>query len=132
MAQIPDKESQKKMIGELLRNADRFIKAAEWNKAFEEVNKALAIEPNNMYAMAYKDRINVSLAEEKKKAEEEKVKKLSDDKKGGEKPADQKRKNRKNLKSPLRKSGKNPPRRNQNLQPKKKFQPRGKMTLRYA
>ncbi|MFA6540652.1 MAG: hypothetical protein WCT99_03545 [Bacteroidota bacterium] len=90
MAQIPDKESQKKMIGELLRNADRFIKAAEWNKAFEEVNKALAIEPNNMYAMAYKDRINVSLAEEKKKAEEEKVKKLSDDKKGGEKPADQK------------------------------------------
>ncbi len=76
------------MIGELLKAADRYIKSTEWNKALEEVNKALAIEPNNMYAMAYKDRINVSIAEEKKKAEEEKVKKLSEDKKAGDKPAD--------------------------------------------
>jgi len=41
--------------------------SSDWNKALEEVDKALAIEPNNMYAMAYKDRINVSLTEEKKK-----------------------------------------------------------------
>ena len=74
-----DKESQKKMIGELLKAADRYIKSADWNKALDEVGKALAIEPNNMYAMAYKDRINVSLTEEKKKAESEKVKKLSED-----------------------------------------------------
>ncbi|MBP6672207.1 MAG: hypothetical protein KA247_03620 [Bacteroidetes bacterium] len=80
-----DKDSQKKMIGELLKAADRHIKTAEWNKALDEVGKALAIEPNNMYAMAYKDRINVSLAEEKKKAEEEKVKKLAEDKKTVEK-----------------------------------------------
>lgn len=78
---VVDRESQKKMIGELLKNADKHIKASEWKKALAEVDKALAIEPNNMYAMAYKDRINASIAEEKKKAEEEKVKKLSDEKK---------------------------------------------------
>jgi DNA repair exonuclease SbcCD ATPase subunit len=74
-----DKESQKKMIGELLKSADRYIKSAQWTKALEEVDKALAIEQNNMYSMAYRDRINISLAEERKKAENEKVKKLSED-----------------------------------------------------
>jgi hypothetical protein len=80
-----DKDSQKKMIGELLKAADRHIKTAEWAKALDEVGKALAIEPNNMYAMAYKDRINVSITEENKKAEEEKVKKLAEEKKAVEK-----------------------------------------------
>ena len=88
MAIGADKDSQKKMIGELLKAADRHIKSAEWSKALEEVGKALAIEPNNMYAMAYKDRINVSINEEKKKAEDVKVKKLSEDMKGAEKPAE--------------------------------------------
>lgn len=88
MAIGAEKDSQKKMIGELLKAADRFIKSADWTKALEEVGKALAIEPNNMYAMAYKDRINVSLNEEKKKAEDEKIKKLAEEKKGQEKPAE--------------------------------------------
>lgn len=83
-----EKDSQKKMIGELLKAADRFIKSAEWTRALDEVGKALAIEPNNMYAMAYKDRINVSLEEEKKKVENEKVKKLAEEKKALEKPAE--------------------------------------------
>ena len=80
-----DKDSQKKQIGELLKNADRLIKNSDWFKALDEVNKALGIEPNNMYALAYKDRINVSIAEEKKKQNEEKVKKLAEEKKSGEK-----------------------------------------------
>jgi len=88
MAIGTDKDSQKKMIGELLKAADRFIKSADWNKALDEVGKALAIEPNNMYAMAYKDRINVSIAEDKKKAEDEKVKKLAEEKKGQDKSAE--------------------------------------------
>ncbi len=85
MAIGADRDAQKKQIGELLKAADRFIKSSEWDKALAEVGKALAIEPNNMYAMAYKDRINVSINDEKKKAEEEKVKKLSEEKKGTEK-----------------------------------------------
>lgn len=85
---VVDKESQKKMIGELLKNADKHIKNADWTKALEDVGKALAIEPNNMYAMAYKDRINASIAAEKKKADEEKVKKLTEEKKAAEKPAE--------------------------------------------
>src|SRR3990172_9367661 len=88
MAAAHDKESQKKQIGELLKNADRLIKNSDWAKALEEVTKALGIEPNNMYALAYKDRINVSIAEEKKKHEEEKVKKLTEEKKSGEKAAE--------------------------------------------
>lgn len=88
---VVDRESQKKLIGELLKNADKHIKASEWKKALAEVDKALAIEPNNMYAMAYKDRINASIAEEKKKAEEEKVKKLSDEKKPAETPKEEKK-----------------------------------------
>ena len=76
MAATHDKESQKKQIGELLKNADRLIKNSDWFKALEEVNKALGVEPNNMYALAYKDRINVSIAEEKKKQNEEKVKNI--------------------------------------------------------
>lgn len=91
MPPAADKESQKKMIGELLKAADRYIKSADWTKALEEVGKALVIEPNNMYAMAYKDRINVSLAEERKKAEAEKVKKLTEDhnKKAAEKVSEE-------------------------------------------
>lgn len=88
---VVDRESQKKMIGELLKNADKYIKASEWKKALAEVDKALSIEPNNMYAMAYKDRINASIAEEKKKAEEDKVKKLSDEKKPPELPKEEKK-----------------------------------------
>jgi hypothetical protein len=82
-----DKEAQKKQIGELLKNADKHIKAAEWPKALENVNKALSIEPNNMYAMAYRDRVNASIAEEKKKAEEDKVKKIAEDQKKTSEPA---------------------------------------------
>lgn len=81
MAIGEDKDSQKKQIGELLKAADRHIKSAEWNKALDEVGKALAIEPNNMYAKAYKDRIDVSINEGKKKVEEEKVKKLAEENK---------------------------------------------------
>ena len=85
---MTDKEAQKKQIGELLKAADKSIKNAQWTKALEDVDKALSIEPNNMYAMAYKDRINVSIADEKKKAEEEKVKKLAEDKNKSEQPAE--------------------------------------------
>ena len=95
MAIGEDKDSQKKMIGELLKAADRHIKSAEWTKALEEVGKALTIEPNNMYAMAYKDRINVSIAEEKKKADDIKVKKLAEEKKGTEKPTEQQKEEKK-------------------------------------
>lgn len=96
---VPDKESQKKMIGELLKNADKHIKSAEWNKALDEVGKALAIEPNNMYALAYKDRINASIADEKKKAEEEKVKKLSEDQKKAADPGKEEKKKQEEKKS---------------------------------
>jgi hypothetical protein len=96
-----DKESQKKMIGELLKSADKHIKSSEWSKALEDVNKALSIESNNMYAMAYKDRVNSSIADEKKKAEEDKVKKLSEDQKKQE-PAKEEKKSEDSKAEPLK------------------------------
>ena len=76
-----DRESQKKIISEYLKAADRFIKSAEYPRALDEVNKALGVEPNNMYALAYNERVKVALEAARKKDEEEKMKKLADDQK---------------------------------------------------
>jgi len=69
------------MIGEHLRAADKFIKSTEYPKALEEVNKALAIEPKNMYALAYNERIKVALEAARKKEEEDKAKGITEEKK---------------------------------------------------
>lgn len=78
---VQDRETQKKIIGEYLKAADRFIKSSEFPKALEEVKKALAVEPNNMYALAYNERIKVALEAGRKKEEEERVKKLAEEQK---------------------------------------------------
>ena len=76
-----DRDAQKKMIGEHLKAADRFIKASEFPKALEEVTKALGVEPNNMYALAYNERIKVAIEAAKKKEEEDRLKRLVEEKK---------------------------------------------------
>ena len=70
-----DRESQKKIISEYLKAADRYIKSAEFPKALDEVKKALAVEPNNMYATAYNERIKVAMEAARKKEEEDRLKK---------------------------------------------------------
>ena len=78
---VQDRDAQKKMIGEHLKAADRFIKASEFPKALEEVTKALGVEPNNMYALAYNERIKVAIEAAKKKEEEDRLKRLVEEKK---------------------------------------------------
>jgi hypothetical protein len=78
---VQDRETQKKAIGEFLKSADRFIKSSEFPKALDEVKKALAIEANNMYALAYNERIKVAMEAGRKKEEEERVKKLAEEQK---------------------------------------------------
>ena len=78
---VQDRDVQKKMIGEYLKAADRFIKASEFPKALEEVTKALGVEPNNMYALAYNERIKVAIEAAKKKEEEDKLKKTIEEQK---------------------------------------------------
>ena len=78
---VQDREAQKKAIGELLKSADKFIKSSEFPKALEEVKKALAIEANNMYALAYNERIKVAMEAGRKKEEEERLKKLAEEQK---------------------------------------------------
>jgi CheY-like chemotaxis protein len=46
-------------ISELLKNADRYVLASEFDKAREEVEQVFSIDPDNLYAKAYLSRIEV-------------------------------------------------------------------------
>ncbi|MBI5215718.1 MAG: response regulator [Ignavibacteriae bacterium] len=61
------------MVGEFLKRADKLIKEANFDGADYEVERALQMEPNNVYALAYRDRIKDArrLHDEKKKREDE-------------------------------------------------------------
>lgn len=48
---------KKKQAGEYLKNADRLLKAAEFEAALEDVERCLELDPGNFYAHAYKERI---------------------------------------------------------------------------
>jgi hypothetical protein len=76
-----DRETQKRIISEYLKAADRYIKSAEFPKALDEVTKALGVEPNNMYATAYNERIKVAMEASRKKEEEERLKKQAEEQK---------------------------------------------------
>jgi len=81
-----DRDAQKKIISEYLKAADRYIKSSEYPKALDEVNKALGVEPNNMYALAYNERVKVAIEAAKKKEEEEHLRKLAEEQKKGPTP----------------------------------------------
>jgi hypothetical protein len=49
--------ARKKLVGEYLRNADKFLKNGEYEQALAEVERSLELEPGNFYAQAYKERI---------------------------------------------------------------------------
>ncbi len=74
------REDKKKCIGDLLKAADRYIKAADYTEAMIEVNKALAVEPGNMYALAYNQRIKSALEALRKKEDAARVKKITEEK----------------------------------------------------
>jgi tetratricopeptide (TPR) repeat protein len=80
-AATQDRETQKKIISEYLKAADRYIKSTEFPKALDEVKKALGVEPNNMYATAYNERIKVAMEAARKKEEEEHLKKQAEEQK---------------------------------------------------
>jgi Tfp pilus assembly protein PilF/TolB-like protein len=47
----------RKLIAVYLKNADRYLKAREFERAAEEVDRALALEATNEYVQAYRERI---------------------------------------------------------------------------
>lgn len=63
-------EDKRTAAGEHLKAADRYLKAGEFDKAKEEVEKCLAMDPGNFYAIAFKDRITSAIEEQAKKKEE--------------------------------------------------------------
>jgi class 3 adenylate cyclase len=55
---IPSEDAErKKRINEYLKHADRLLKVMDFHAALREVENALALDPNNYYALAYKGRI---------------------------------------------------------------------------
>jgi len=45
------------MIGEYLKRADKFILKQDFDAAEKEVSKAIDLDPNNLYALAYMERV---------------------------------------------------------------------------
>lgn len=58
----------RKAIGEHLKSAEKFLKLGEIDKAMQQVEQAMALDPKNAYAHAYKERI-LELQREKPKKE---------------------------------------------------------------
>jgi len=48
---------QVREVGQLLKAADRYTLAGEFERALEQVQKALGVDPQNAYALAYEERI---------------------------------------------------------------------------
>ncbi len=57
------------LLGQHLKSADGLLKSGQYSQAQEEVQKALAIDPANIFAKAYADRIKVALAQAAPKEE---------------------------------------------------------------
>lgn len=72
----PQQENKTQVISELLKSADRAIKDGRLDDAFSAITKVFDIDPKNVYARAYKERILYLKKEsdEKKKAEGERPK----------------------------------------------------------
>ncbi len=58
---LPIDNERKKQAGELIKNADKFLKAGDPVSAFQANEQALQLDPNNLYALAYRDRIKAAL-----------------------------------------------------------------------
>ncbi|MBI3194964.1 MAG: hypothetical protein HYZ34_10955 [Ignavibacteriae bacterium] len=56
---IPQTDGErKKQASELIKNADKLLKSGDAASALEAVEKALQLDPGNLYAQAYRQRIN--------------------------------------------------------------------------
>ncbi|MDI6765877.1 MAG: hypothetical protein QME52_03540 [Bacteroidota bacterium] len=49
--------ARKRQASDMLKNADKLLKAGDFKSALKEIDNALEIDPGNFYARAYKDRI---------------------------------------------------------------------------
>ena len=64
-----DQAQLRKAVSEYLKTAEKFLKAGEMDKAMKQVEEAIALDPKNAYAHAYKERIlKLQGAEEFEKA----------------------------------------------------------------
>ncbi len=58
---VTTESERKKQAGELIKNADKFLKAGDPVSAFQANEQALQLDQNNLYALAYRDRIKAAL-----------------------------------------------------------------------
>ncbi|TAK57624.1 MAG: adenylate/guanylate cyclase domain-containing protein [Bacteroidetes bacterium] len=58
---IPLEGDRKKQAAELVKNADKLLKGGDAASAFQAIEQALQLDPGNLYAQAYKERIKTAL-----------------------------------------------------------------------
>ena len=65
---IDSGQSPKKRASDLLKNADKLLKAGQHKEALQDVEQALALDPRNAFALAYQQRIKSLLDQAPKTA----------------------------------------------------------------
>lgn len=58
-------------VGDLLKNADQFVRVYNFDEAERQVNKALELEPKNPYVIAYKEKIRMLRVQHEEKLRRE-------------------------------------------------------------
>src|SRR5436309_13380941 len=53
----PEDNARKKQASELLKSADKFMKAGDIDNAIVEIDKTIELDPQNFYARANKERL---------------------------------------------------------------------------
>ncbi|MBI2618928.1 MAG: response regulator [Ignavibacteriales bacterium] len=80
MPELTPRDDIKKAVSEILKRVDQLLKAGELDAAMQQIAKAKATDPKNVYVFAYEERLDAMIEERrvaqeieaKRKAEEEK------------------------------------------------------------
>ena len=64
--QLTEHNETKKLAREVLRRVDHFIKIKDLEKALEEIRHVKEIDPRNVYALAFEERIQALMADQTK------------------------------------------------------------------
>lgn len=63
-SQVEDMERKVEIVSQLLKTADKYIELKEFKRALDQVAKVFAIDPQNYFAQAYSDRIEMMMQEQ--------------------------------------------------------------------
>ena len=89
-SQTPNKESQR-LASEHLKRVDTFIKSREFDRAKDEIMKAVAADSTNRYAQAYLERVELLIEQQKQDREAAEVQRRAEEELKAKEEAERKR-----------------------------------------